>query len=438
MIEIDKLLTAARRGQDVKTEDLIAWLKSFDHLILRGAGAFGSEIGRKLLELQIPKSKMVYWDVRAEELVEVNGIKVSAPYLENYDSSQTLIINCIPNGSLAGHSMLRELEANGYNNSLSGMSLYEAVFCPMDTKAGFNPKYCLTMKSCNWCCCERLMSVLQKDCKTKRLNNFEDELYFHVATFVLGQKCTLQCKHCGQYIGSFSSSERVNFPFERIKKDIDIFFAAVDSIGFVSLIGGEPFLHPDLNKIVDLVLEKDNFGVLGITTNGICTISSDHLAKLRNERTRVIFSNYCESLSQHRKRIFDDNVSKVKEAGINFSVGVPLWATPPSLVRHKISQELKIIMKRDCHSVKTCQTIRNGVYYPCATAVEVREHHVADYPLDYVVLEDASSPLILRNRIKEVNERLYYLSCEHCADGGEQLPCPGEQGSDERYLHLKA
>ncbi len=44
--------------------------------------------------------------------------------------------------------------------------------------------------------------------------------------------------------------------FKQIASDIDKFFAAMDSVGTVTIMGGEPFMHPDLSKIVNKLLEK--------------------------------------------------------------------------------------------------------------------------------------------------------------------------------------
>jgi hypothetical protein len=436
MNKIEEVISKARKAEDVNTEDIVAYIRNYKKIVLRGAGAFGTQIGKDLISLQIPKNKMVYWDVRASELEKVNGLRVTEPFKEAYDKDDTIVINCIPNGSLAGSSVMMELEANGYSNSLSGMALYEAMFCPMDANTGFQSKVCILNKTCNWCCCERLMSLLQKDCVSRRGDIYADELYFNVLTFVISLKCTLGCKHCGQYMNSYPRKERINIPFDRIAEDINRIFDAVDSVGFVSIIGGEPFLHPELNRIVSLLLEKTNFGMIGITTNGICRITPEHLSVLRKDRTRIIFSNYTHTLPSNLRDIFADNVSMVESAGISFTVGVPLWGMPPSLKNQNNSVEFMTKMRSECSSPKTCQTVQNGAYYPCSVSTSIHSHSVADLPSDYVAIDDALSPSLLRERIKAVNDRPYYQSCNYCGDGGQELAFSGEQGLDERYSHL--
>ena len=429
------LIETARRGDADHTAEIFASLSAFEHIILRGAGNFGSSFGAFLLKYGVQVEKITYWDIRAETLREINGIPVELPFASALPAERTVIINCIPNGSLSGSVGERELTAAGYRNLLSGMALFEALICDIKPETGFRPEVCIDTTFCNWCACKRLPSMLYRDC-VKPARPVSERLVFTVATFVLNQKCSLECTHCGQYINHYREEDRINFPLERILTDIDRMFTAVDAIGYVSIIGGEPFLHPNLGQIIDAILEKPNFGVLGITTNGVCKITDAQLKKIRNGRTRIIFSDYTAALSEKQKRLFQRNVAKVAAAGISHTVGQPIWATPPTLHKHEFSSSTMAEMKSGCNSTETCKTIQNGVYYPCTTTAALGSHHQADYPTDWVVLDQTNSATELRARILEVEQRAFYQSCSHCTGGGEVLDLPGRQGIGTQYIHL--
>lgn len=422
------MIELARSGDEKHTHEIKGYLKSFRHIILRGAGKFGTAFGAFLLAEGIPHAQLCYWDVRAAELGEVNGIEVANPFSSEFDRGKTLIINCIPNGSLSGSIGHQAFLDQGYRYYLFGMALFEALMCNLRPGTGFDTAVCIKTTFCNWCACKRLPSLLQNHCKALHLNNFSDELVLPVATFVINQKCTLKCKHCGQYINDYSPADRINFSLERIEMDIDRIFEAVDAIGYVSIIGGEPFLHPALNDIIDLVLAKPNFGVLGITTNGICDITDTHLNKLDNKRIRLIFSDYRVSLSEKQRDLFARNVKKASDAGINLTVGQPLWSTPASLRKLNLTETAKVSMKAGCNSRLSCKTIQNGIYYPCSTTAGIGTLHLEDYhPHDWVKIDETQSALELRKRIIQVDEQPYYESCDHCGEGGELLEFPGEQ-----------
>jgi organic radical activating enzyme len=436
MDDIQRILEQARRGDSGRAAAVAAHIRRFRHIVLRGAGKFGTAFGAFLRGQGIAVDRLCYWDVRACELEEVKGIRVIAPFSVEFDREETLIINCIPNGSLSGSVGEAEFLGAGYRHYLSGMALFEALMCRMKPETGFDARVCIDTTFCNWCACKRLPALLQEHCRSERGDELGGELVFPVVTFVVNQKCTLQCTHCGQYINHYGAEARVNFPFERIKADVDRVFDAVDAIGFVSIIGGEPFLHPALNEIVDLVLSKRNGGVLGITTNGVCSIEEEHLRRLKNGRTRLIFSDYTAALSEKQRGMFERNVRRVAESGVSYTAGRPLWATPASLRALGLPDAAKAAMKARCNSRISCKTVQNGVYYPCSTTAGIGSHGVAGYGEDWVVIDDTRSAAELRERIVRVEERAYYESCDRCGEGGELLALAGEQGVSERYAHI--
>jgi hypothetical protein len=432
---IEYLLEQTRRDDaDFKTE-ILAYLLAFQHIILRGAGNFGSALGRFLLKAGVEKSKMRYWDIRADALREVNGIPVETPFTGNFDKHHTAFINCIPNGSLSEGGGRHDAHGASFVHHISGMALFEALMCKTNGASGLDAKICLDTAFCNWCACKRLPSLVQKRC---RKNHASEALVFPVATFVINQKCTLQCRHCGQYINHYRAKDRINFDFAQIKQDMDRFFEAVDAIGFVSVIGGEPFLHPQLSQIIEHIWTKPNFGVLGITTNGVCSISEHHLETLAKGPGRVIFSDYTASLDEKQKRLFNANVNKVASSGINYTVGQPLWSMPPSLSKKDYPDEVKQKMKSTCNSTSTCKTIQNGVYYPCSITTAIGALRLADYKSDKVILDETLSDADLREKIRTIDNLPFYQSCAHCGTGGGLLQKPGEQGIDARYLHIVA
>ena len=67
-------------------------------------------------------------------------------------------------------------------------------------------------------------------------------------TLIINQRCSLKCKCCTSYMNEYPLEERKDIPLDRIYDDIDKFFDAMDSIGTVTVMGGEPFMHPDISK----------------------------------------------------------------------------------------------------------------------------------------------------------------------------------------------
>jgi organic radical activating enzyme len=423
----------AVRLTDTVDESFFEKLKGFDKVILRGAGGFGSEIGSQLLR-HLPLNKMIYWDIRADEIKQLHGIEVVEPFSDVEQSDNTLIIHCIPNGSLSGSTILREMHQEGYSNIVDGMALFKSAFCKMRAETGYDAKNCLETTVCNWTNCERLVAFSERDCGNPKLEKKDDEsLSFQVMDIFMSFKCTLGCKDCGAYMNVYADKELdQHVPYEQIIHDMDLFFDAIDTVAFVSVVGGEPFLHPQFPQVIENILKKKNFGVLGITTSGICKITDEALAVLKNDRTRVIFSDYTRALTDKQRVLFNENVKKVREFGIYYTVGEPVWATTPSLNYIESSHEQLVSMKQNCTSTKTCQALLNGRLYPCSTSLAVHELHAADYQSDYISLEDKD----LRQAIKSLHNQPYYHSCKRCSDGGQQVEQSGIQARDSRFDHL--
>ena len=409
-------------------------LKGYEKIILRGAGKFGTEIGHRLLEQGVPANKMVYWDVRAESIDNLLGIPVRFPFESDERQQQTLIIHCIPNGSLSGSTIRAELMKHGYKNILDGMALFEAGFCQMRSDTGYDSEVCLNTSVCNWDACDRLMHFVKRDRANPHLTETDGRLAFQVMAFVLSLKCTLSCTHCGQFINTYEQQNKAkHIPLEQLKHDIDRFFDHIDTVGFVSVIGGESLLHPDFAEVINHIMTKPNFGVLGVTTNGVCKLTEVNLSALKNSRTRLIFSDYTTVLTDKQKSLFERNVKKAREYGVNVTVGAPVWAEPPSLQSMGFNESEMTHMKTHCNSHKTCQTIQNGRLYPCGIAPVVHELDVGVYETDFISLDEDD----LRQKLIELQTRPFYHSCEHCGDGGKHLAHSGEQhGYHSRYNHM--
>ena len=110
---------------------------------------------------------------------------------------------------------------------------------------------------------------------------------------------------------------------------------AVDFVGMISLIGGEPFVHKDLAEIVQYCLTKNNFGVVNITTNGICKMTKEMLQTIKNDRVKISFSCYDKFLNEKQKNLLKDNIALVEQSGISYSISNPLWNKPQELINYE-------------------------------------------------------------------------------------------------------
>lgn len=408
-------------GIECGDKSIIPYIKEFSHVILWGASFQGKAIGNRLIENGVKID--CYWDLRWDTLQKVNDIKVIAPF-QSEEKEQTLIIVCIGNRVIQDN-LVNELRQHGFTNVVFGDYLYMGLICPFNQKTGIKAKRCSKTMECRQVYCRRIEGILGAQYATA-----SNPLFLPSITLVINQRCSLRCKYCTSYMNEYPQGERVDFSLERICDDIDKFMGAVDVVGTITVMGGEPFMHKDISKIIDHLCKWDNFGLISIATSGTWPIKEEQLIGLHDDRVNISFSNYTESITENQKKLFYDNIEMVKTSGVCYTVGVfsPEWIVPCNLKKKNLTDEQITNNKSVCTH---WHQIKNGKVHPCDYANSLYSLHVADYPTDYVDLTRSVDSKVLKEELREYIDRPFYETCRHHAyePGEEKLTAKAaEQG----------
>ena len=117
------------------------------------------------------------------------------------------------------------------------------------------------------------MGVLQlKGNKSYTKLNIREDTYLPLSvSFLPTTKCNLKCIYC---FGSYNSQEYEIMPYPKV----ELLFKFLKSIYIksIEITGGEPFTHPDFNKILKLALSS--FSYTTILSNG--TLLNDRILRL--------------------------------------------------------------------------------------------------------------------------------------------------------------
>ena len=110
------------------------------------------------------------------------------------------------------------------------------------------------------------------------------------------------------------------------------------------------------------------------------------------------------------------NIEKVRNAGISYTVGVTLaeWAIPSTLYDLGISEEDMIAKKQACVQPPRCMQIKNGKLHPCDFGTAIYSLGIADYETDYIDFEKIDNIEELREKIRNYIDQPYYRVCGHC------------------------
>ena len=403
-----KTYTEIKEGHPTILTEWMARLIEY-RVILYGAAALGQAVKKALGNHGI--NVYGFWDLRHNE---IDG--AVEPYTTG-DPSNTLVILCVGN-TILQPEIVKEIQEHGYEHIMLGDLVYQALGCPLTDRVDGDA--CLR-GPCRAIYCKRLQDIVKANCPPKA----DPPLFLHSITFVINQKCSLVCKYCSSYMNEYPAEDRVNFPKEQVIADIKAFFAAVDGVGTITVMGGEPFLHPDLSEIIQAILDCKNFGVISISTNGICKIKPSQLPALQDSRVNVSFSNYLSEVTEAQRDLFWRNIELLRSYGVPYTIGEPgpYWIVPSTLdVSDGVSVETLIQRKKDCDPVR-CVQVKNGIIYPCDFINAVQCLNLGDYVDSRIHIGGA-----LRADLLDFLSQDYYSACERCKGYGGSTRKAGEQG----------
>lgn len=168
-------------------------------------------------------------------------------------------------------------------------------------------------------------------------NQFFAEWYYKYKGMICLEKadipitsyCSLNCENCSAFIPHIK--EKRHEKLENIEKSVSLFFENVDRVQDMNLYGGEPFLHPQLCEIIEMLSKyRDRIGYLGIITNGTIIPDQRVLDLLKKYNVGISISDYSNAVDYKGKleklcKIFDENqINVVRTVNmVWFDLGFP-------------------------------------------------------------------------------------------------------------------
>jgi len=434
MFDIKKYYKNCSDDDIVDSNEFFQYLRSFENIILWGASFTGSAIGKKLLSENINFTE--YWDLRAEELCSVIDKRVSAPFSAEYNREKTLVIICIPNHVIMPQIIL-ELRNNKYH-FIRGDIIYSGICCKINKKTGLSAEYCWASRECRSVICKRARNILMSKFLETKGGERIDLLY---GVFIITSKCSLRCKYCVQYIPNYEDEKKGNIPLDSIKRDINKYLSMIDTVGTISVMGGETFLHPDLGEIAREFCKYDNFGFISFPTNGFVPISEKQLDGMDDKRIVIPFGAYKHVASEKQKEIYNKNIELVKKSGVMFveSNTLPAWYDSKRLVKFTDSIDYMMMRKKSCPSPPRNLQVRDGKIHVCDRSVALHAMETVDYPMDYLDLRQDISISEMRKKFIEFGNSDFYYTCGHCPFDRNRAKVPvAEQGAIEAFAPYDA
>jgi organic radical activating enzyme len=227
------------------------------------------------------------------------------------------------------------------------------------------------------------------------------------------EKCNLACSFCNMFIPHYELPKHRDT--QTILNDIDLYFNLVDYVSIFHLVGGEPFLHPNIKDIIEYILEKysDKIDKFIITTNGTVLPKEEILEVLKNNNLILSVSNYSNKLEKLKSKV-ERVIETYKENNINHYVrnNIEWYDFGDLRIKNNMSEEELINHFDSCTA--PFRGLNDGKFYYChlnTSAVLTKLFSLNDN--DYVNLSEVSAENLIKFDLG-FTELGYITFCDNC------------------------
>lgn len=264
--------------------------------------------------------------------------------------------------------------------------------------------------------------------KASIFSRFSKKIYLPCFEIPITTICTLRCKNCSNLIQYYDKPYHVNT--DDLVSDLEKFISAIDKIGCVRILGGEPILSPALPEILNILIGSCKVDNILIVTNGTLLFSEDVIEIIKKtKKVKVSISNY------------GDNSKKIKELEgqlykhkINFEVRNVIWREKADIIQNSQTERELTNFFEVCPN--KFFSLLNGKIYICPKSA-----HASDLGLieteHYVDIRDEKSRKEIRNQIVSLVNNNYVELCKYCNEYNNEnldIVISGEQCSRAEAL----
>lgn len=234
------------------------------------------------------------------------------------------------------------------------------------------------------------------------------------------ERCNLRCKHCAALMQYFERP--VHIPIEELKHDIDALLSKVDFIRDIHILGGEPFLYPQLSEYLTYLRKyRSNIGSLYLITNGTVVPKQEVIDALAESEVLVRISDYKEKSWQKEALIKALDVNGVMSQVTDYP-----WTYENQLVYDDTRTPQQ---KFDCCFAKRFNNcLTNGKIYYCDFLANAEKLEMVPYDADNGITLDGASGADIISYLQKSDAP---LGCTYCGGHDHSIEIPiAEQTPD--------
>ncbi len=246
-----------------------------------------------------------------------------------------------------------------------------------------------------------------------------DKFFFDHVDIVTTEKCSLKCRDCSNLMQYYKNP--VNYNIDILRDQIDRFLNVVDYLGDLRIIGGEPFMNPNLYKLIQYYIGNDKIYTISIWSNATIFPSEKVREVLKSDKIILRFSNY-GTLSQALEKW----IKFCDEEKIDYIISnMDKWQNLGGLYKRNYSEEMLRHVYGSCEC-RGLPTFMQGKLYNCPYAAHADNLRVlSPEEADKDNLDFTSNcNHYTADQVRDFLENRQYLSaCNYCSgrnyfDGG--------------------
>jgi len=185
---------------------------------------------------------------------------------------------------------------------------------------------------------------------------------FHV-DMTITTKCTLNCRYCNLFIPYHK--QHLHFSYEEMKKNIDLFFQRIDFVTYFGLIGGETFLHPDLEKMIRYLGDnyRKQIGRITVVTNGTVTPEDSLLDAIKRYDMYLSISDYTKVVPYGDK--MEQLIARAEKRKIDYSRNSSIVWTDFGFPEHPVKRTPEQLEEHLSSCRPNWNALHGGRFYYC-------------------------------------------------------------------------
>ncbi|MDR2772591.1 MAG: radical SAM protein [Elusimicrobiota bacterium] len=256
--------------------------------------------------------------------------------------------------------------------------------------------------------------------KKKRLKDlvklflFKEIPYVEVAVTTF---CTLKCKDCANYIPDIGSDKHYLMTFDEYKRYLDNLLADIKKVHKLVLLGGEPFLNKDIEKILQYSLEHPKVRKVKLVTNGTLDIPENIILLMKRytnplfPKIRFFISDYSLNKEIANRLKIDAITAKLKKFGVPVSsVKSAMWY-PVSAIK-KYNRSAKENIRNFLACPFQCVSMTSNFLFVCPRAGFFKMYDTCKQN-EGTEFFDLTKPVTLKDYLRFYSN-VFFNACDYC------------------------